>query len=126
MRKHMSVKKMATEEVRVFSWGKTAEKGSVSVQTGRKTSEDRKVCFNFLIFKKIFFEIYIKFACWWRFDKNQTNKSSVIASLIGYDRSPFGNWTLDFVRLTKFYCDFDYVRIPNPIERLGSITEQFD
>ena len=59
----MSVKKMTTEEVCVFSRGKTAENGSVSAQTRRKTSEDRKVCFNFLIFKKIFWEIYIKFAC---------------------------------------------------------------
>ena len=32
MRKHMSVKKMATDEVCVFSRGKTAENGSVSAQ----------------------------------------------------------------------------------------------
>lgn len=41
-----------------------------------------------------------------------------MASLIKYDRRPFGNQTLDFVRLTKFYCEFDYVPLPNPIERL--------
>ena len=41
-----------------------------------------------------------------------------MASLIKYDRRPFGNRTLDFVRLTKFYCEFDYVPLPNPIERL--------
>ena len=56
-----------------------------------------------------------------------------MASLIKYDRRPFGNRTLDFVRLTKFNCEFDYVSLPNPIERLvfdwvrlGSITEPFD
>ena len=32
MRKHMSVKKMANDEVCVFSRDKTAEKGSVSAQ----------------------------------------------------------------------------------------------
>ena len=37
---------------------------------------------------------------------------------IEYDRRPFGNRTFDFVRLTKFHCEFDYVRLPNPIERL--------
>ena len=41
-----------------------------------------------------------------------------MASLIKYDRRPFGNRTLDFVGLTKFYCEFDYVPLPNPIERL--------
>ena len=41
-----------------------------------------------------------------------------MTSLIKYDRRPFGNRTLDFVRLTKFYCEFDYVPLPNPIERL--------
>ena len=62
MRKHMGVKKRATDEVWVFSRGKTAENG-----TRPKTSEDRKVCFNFLIFENNIFEIYIKFACWWWF-----------------------------------------------------------
>ena len=37
---------------------------------------------------------------------------------IEYDHRPFGNRTFDFVRLTKFYCEFDYVRLPNLIERL--------
>ena len=41
-----------------------------------------------------------------------------MANLIEYDRRPFGNRTLDFVRLTKFYCEFDYVPLPNPIEQL--------
>ena len=49
---------------------------------------------------------------------NQTNRSSVIASLIEYDRRPFGNRTFDFVRSTKIYCEFDYVRLPKPFERL--------
>ena len=71
MRKLMSVKKMATDEVCVFSRGKTAENGSVSAQ--RSTWEgakhlmiERCVSF-FLIFEKKIFEIYIKFACWWWF-----------------------------------------------------------
>lgn len=34
------------------------------------------------------------------------------------DRRPFGNRTFGFVRLTKFHCQFDYVRLPNPIDRL--------
>ena len=71
MRKHMSVKKIATDEVCVFSGGKTAEKrecfSSKIYLIRRKTFEDRKVCFIFLIFEKKFFEIYIKFACWWWF-----------------------------------------------------------
>ena len=40
-----------------------------------------------------------------------------MASLIEYDRRPFGNRTLDFVRLNKFYCEFDYVPLPNPIDQ---------
>ena len=71
MRKHMSGKKMATDEVWVFSRVKTAENGSVSAQRstwlGAKTFEDRRVCFNFFMFEKNCFEIYIKFACWWWF-----------------------------------------------------------
>ena len=35
--------------------------------TRRKTFEDRKVCFNFLMFAKKNYEIYIKFARWWWF-----------------------------------------------------------
>ena len=44
--------------------------------------------------------------------------SSVRARLIEYDRLPFSNRAIDFVRLTKFYCEFDYVRLPNPIKRV--------
>ena len=40
------------------------------------------------------------------------------------DCRPFGNRTFDYVRLTKFYCEFDYVRLPNPIERL--VFDWFD
>ena len=43
---------------------------------------------------------------------------SVIERLIEYDCRPFGNRTFDCVRLTKFHCEFDYVRLQNPIERL--------
>lgn len=39
--------------------------------------------------------------------------SSVRARLIEHDRLPFSNRAIDFVRLTKFYCEFDYVRLPN-------------
>ena len=60
-------KKKATDEACVFSRGKKAEKISSKIYlTRRKTSEDRKVCFNFGSLKKRFFEIYIKFA-WWCF-----------------------------------------------------------
>lgn len=37
---------------------------------------------------------------------------------IEYDHRPFGNRAFDFVRLTKFYWEFDYVRLLNPMERL--------
>ena len=52
----MSVKKMATDEVCVFSRGKTVERECFSSKiylTRRKTFEDKKVCFNFLIFLKL-------------------------------------------------------------------------
>ena len=46
-------KKKATDEACVFSRGKKAEKISSKIYlTRRKTSEDRKVCFNFWIFEK--------------------------------------------------------------------------
>ena len=62
--------KMATDEVCVFSRGKTAENGSVSAQ--RSTWEGAKYLtiecgFQFFDFWKKKFEIYIKFACWWWF-----------------------------------------------------------
>ena len=50
-------KKMATNEVCVFSRGKTVERECFSSKiylTRRKTFEDRKVSFNFLIFEKKF------------------------------------------------------------------------
>ena len=62
----MSVKKMATNEVCVFSRGKTVERECFSSKiylTRRKTFEDKKACFNFLIFEKNLFEIFIKLAC---------------------------------------------------------------
>ncbi len=34
---------------------------------------------------------------------------SVIERSILFDCQLFGNRTFDFVRLTKFYCEFDYV-----------------
>ena len=54
----------------VFSRGKTAINGSVSAQRStRQGAKHRKIegVFQFLIFEKIIFEIYIKFACWWWF-----------------------------------------------------------
>ena len=72
LRKHMSVKKkMATNEVCVFSRGKTAENESVSAQRctwqGAKHLKIERCVSIFWSLKKIFFEIYIKFACWWWF-----------------------------------------------------------
>ena len=50
-----------------FSRGKTTENGSVSAQrsTWRGEKHLKIEGVNFLIFEKTFFEIYIKFACWW-------------------------------------------------------------
>ena len=52
-----------------FSRGKTTENGSVSAQrsTWRGEKHLKIEGVNFLIFEKTFFEIYIKFACWWWF-----------------------------------------------------------
>ena len=51
-----------------FLGGKTTEHESFSAQRnagqGAKHLK-KKVSFNFLILEKNFFEIYIKFACWW-------------------------------------------------------------
>jgi len=55
---------------------------------------------------------------------DQTNRSSVIERSIENDCRPFGNRTFDYVRLTKFYCEFDYVRLPNLIERV--VFDWFD
>ena len=46
-----------------------------------------------------------------------TNRS-VIERSIGFDYQSFGNRTFDCVRLVKFYCEFDYVRLSSAIERL--------
>ena len=46
-----------------------------------------------------------------------TNRS-VIERSIGFDYQSFGNRTFDCVRLAKFYCEFDYVRLSSAIERL--------
>ena len=72
LRKHMSVKKkMATDEVCVFSRGKTAENESVSAQRctwqGAKHLKIERCVSIFWSLKKFVFEIYIKFACWWWF-----------------------------------------------------------
>ena len=61
----MSVKKMASDEVCVFSRGKAAENG-VSAQ--RSTSQGAKHlkterCVSIFASLKKFYEIYIKFAC---------------------------------------------------------------
>ena len=64
-------KKMGTDEVCVFSRGKTAENESVSAQRctwqGVKHLKIQRcvsICWSL---KKFVFEIYIKFACWWWF-----------------------------------------------------------
>ena len=41
---------------------------------------------------------------------NYTNRS-VIERSIGFDYQSFGNRMFDCVRLAKFYCEFDYVRL---------------
>ena len=45
-------------------------------------------------------------------------KHSVIKCSIGFDYQTFGNRTFDCVRLAKFSCEFDYVRLSTAIERL--------
>ena len=65
----MSVKKKCLPmNVCAFLGGKTTEHESFSAQRnagqGAKHLK-KKVSFNFLILEKNFFEIYIKFACWW-------------------------------------------------------------
>ena len=71
MRKLMSVKKIATDEVCVFSGGTTAENGSLSTQRstwqGAKHLKIERCVSFFWCLKKINFEIFIKFACWWWF-----------------------------------------------------------
>ena len=47
-----------------------------------------------------------------------SNKSSVIERSSEFDYRSFGNRTFDCVRLAKFYCEFDYVRLSSAIERL--------
>ena len=42
----------------------------------------------------------------------------VIERSIGFDYQSFGNRTFYCVRLAKFYCEFDYVRLSSAIERL--------
>ena len=56
-----------------------------------------------------------------------TNRS-VIERSTGFDYQRFGNRTFDCVRLSKFSCEFDYVRLSSVIKRLvfGSIAEMFD
>ena len=49
--------------------------------------------------------------------EDYTNRS-VIERSIGFDYQSFGNRTFDCVRLAKFYCEFDYVRLSSAIERL--------
>ena len=53
-----------------------------------------------------------------------TNRS-VIERSIGFDYQSFDNRTFDCVRLAKFYCEFDYVRLSSAIAELP-IVELFD
>ena len=59
---------MVTDEVCVFSRGKTAKNGSVSAQRstwqGAKHLKIERCVSFFFIFAKNVFEIYIQFACW--------------------------------------------------------------
>ena len=47
-----------------------------------------------------------------------SNKGTVIERSIEFDYWSFGNRTFDCIRLAKFYCEFDYVRLSSAIERL--------
>ena len=45
-----------------------------------------------------------------RNDRNEQKKKKLCDhKLDDYDRRPFSNQTFNFVRLTKCYCEFDYV-----------------
>ena len=46
------------------------------------------------------------------------NKSLVIEHSSGFDYRSFSNRTFDCVRLAKFYCGFDYVRLSSAIKRV--------
>ena len=46
------------------------------------------------------------------------NNSSVIERSSVFDYRSFVNQTFDCVRLAKFYCEFDYVRLSSAIEQL--------
>ena len=70
--------------------------------------------------------IYVKNIKWtsrtiFSLDRNDRNKPKKLGNhkFDEYYRRPFSNQTFDFVQLTKCYCEFDYVRLPNPI--VGSI-----
>ena len=51
-------------------------------------------------------------------DCNERKKKLGDHKLDDYDRRPFSNQTFNFVWLTKCYCEFDYVWLPNPIVHL--------
>ena len=46
-----------------------------------------------------------------------SNKSLVIERLTEFDYQSFSNRTFDCVRLAKFYCEFDYVRLSAAITK---------
>ena len=45
-----------------------------------------------------------------------SNKSSVIERSSEFDYRSFVNQTFDCIRLAKFYCEFDYVRLSSAID----------
>ena len=52
------------------------------------------------------------------FDDPSFADHSTNEGLIVFDCRPFDNRTFDFVRFTKFLCEFDLIQFPNRIERL--------
>ena len=48
-----------------------------------------------------------------------SNNSSVIERSSEFDYRPFGNRTVECVRLAKCYCEFDYVLFGSAIERVA-------
>ena len=70
-RKHMSVKKICNRwSFACFPEVKRLKTGVFQLKDVPDKAQNIgrwKVCFSFLIFEKIIFEIYIKFACWWCF-----------------------------------------------------------
>ena len=93
----------------VFSGGKTAENGSVSAQRstweGAKHLKIERCVSSFWPLKKVFFEIYIKFACWWWFCCRSAKHFHIVLCVW------ICNSELHYVRISVTPCSF-YVLLP--------------